>query len=215
MSKIQLHSFILAVILGLTSVAMKSSKPLAVDRPQTDFSKIPMEIDGWVGTNSRFDDATYQLLSSCSLLVRFYQHQIHPTVDLAIVYGTDLGDFHQPEICLEGQGLRIVDKHKITIRTDEGAFQAISLLTESDFGRRAFVFWFAGEGQTSTFLGNYKMKVLFQRLRIRKIEPSALVRFSTEVVDSDQEATDRLVGFIKSVYPYLKLEIEATPEART
>ena len=190
-------------------LAVKSSKPLSVEgRTQTDFSKIPMEIGGWVGTNGRFDAQTYEILKSCSLLVRFYEHQDNPPIDLAIVYGTDLGDFHQPEGCLEGQGLRIVDKRKIVIHTKEGAFPAVSLMTDSDVGRRAFVFWFAGDGRASTFLGDYKVRLFFHRLRFRKIQPSAMIRLSTEVTDSDEDATARLVTFIKEAYPYLRQEFE-------
>lgn len=215
MLKTQLRAYGLAVILGLTLLTIKSAKPLRVEgRTKTDFSRIPMEIGGWTGRNGRFDDSTYEVLSSCSLLVRFYERQDSPPIDLAIVYGTDLGDFHQPEMCLEGQGLRLVNKRKITITADKDVFHAVSLLTEGDFDRRAFIYWFAGKGRTSSFLGNYKVEVLFQRLRVKKIQPNALIRFSTEVIDSDQEAVDRLVGFIKSAYPYLKLEIEAAPETR-
>lgn len=210
MSKIQLHAYVLAVVLGLALLTVKSSRPLAMEgRVNTDFHRIPMDIDGWVGSDGRFDEQTYRLLPSCSLLVRYYEHPEYPTVDLAIVYGTDLGDFHQPEVCLEGQGLRIVDKKKVTITTKEGSFPAVGLITESDAGRRAFVFWFEGSGKASTFLGSYKVKIFIERLRIRKIQPSAMVRLSTEVTDTDQDATDRLVGFVKTVYPYLKLEFEA------
>lgn len=209
MSKIQLHAYILAVVLGLALLTVKSSRPLAMEgRVNTDFHKIPMDIDGWVGSEGRFDEQTYKLLPSCSLLVRYYEHQDYPTVDLAIVYGTDLGDFHQPEYCLQGQGLAIIDKKKVTITTKEGSFPAVGLITESDAGRRAFVFWFGGSGNTSTFLGNFKIRLFLDRLRIRKIRPSAMIRLSTEVTDTDQDATDRLAKFIEGIYPYLKQEFE-------
>jgi EpsI family protein len=212
MLKIQLRAYVLAVILGLTLFMVRSARPLVKEgRPKTDFSRIPMDIDGWSGLNGRFDESTYKGLPSCSLLVRFYQHPDYPTVDLAIVYGTDLGDFHQPEGCLEGQGLRIVDKRRIVIHTKEGAFPAVSLITDSDVGRRAFVFWFAGSGSVSTFLGDYKVRLFFHRLRFRKIQPSAMIRLSTAVTDSDEDATARLLTFIKEAYPYLKQEFEVGP----
>ena len=210
MLKIQLHAYVLAAILGTGLLIARSSKPLSVEgRTKTDFNMIPMEIGGWIGSEGRFDARTYELLPSCSLLVRYYEHPEYPTVDLAIVYGTDLGDFHQPEICLGGQGLRVVNKKKITIATKEDTFQAITLITDSDVGRRAFLFWFGGSGQASTFLGDYKVRVFLQRMRVRKVQPSALIRFSTEVVDTDQEAIDRMVGFVKDIYPYLMKEFEA------
>lgn len=175
-----------------------------------------MQIAGWSGTNGRFDERTYQGLPSCSLLVRYYVHPDYQApVDLAIVYGTDLGDFHQPEICLEGQGLKPLEKSKITIKTRAGSFQAIRLITESDFERRAFIFWFAGQGSTSTFLGDYKVKVFVHRLLARRIEPSAMVRLSTVVATTDDDAVNTIVRFVQVAFPYLQQEFQAgLPQAK-
>ena len=35
-----------------------------------------------------------------------------------------------------------------------------------------------------------------------------MIRLSTEVTDSDEDATARLVTFIKEAYPYLRQEFE-------
>lgn len=208
MSKIQLHAYIVIAILGLALLATKAVKPLALEgRPNTKFQKIPLELKGWVGSDARFDEQTYKLLPTCSLLLRYYEHEdaIAP-VELVIVYGTDLGDFHQPEMCLEGQGLRTIEKKKVRIKGDNGSFDAVSLLMENDYGRKAFIFWFSSKRSTSTFLGDYKVKVFLKRLLDRKSEPSALVRMSTDIYDTEEEATARLIDFADEVTPYLELE---------
>jgi len=207
-SGVQLHAYVLVVLLALVTSTTMFSKPLRVEgRSETDFSKIPMEPGEWVGRTSRFDERTYEQLPSCSLLLRFYEHEIHPNIELAIVYGTDLGDFHQPEICLEGQGLRSVGKDRVQIREGGGtSFEAVELITESDYGRRIFLFWFYSEGVSSTSLGTYKVRVFSERLRMRRVQPSALIRLSTEVLGSDEEAIDRLVRFAEEVVPYIRSE---------
>ena len=211
MSKVQLHACILIVLLGAAIAAAKSAKPLMVEgRPRTDFSGIPLDLGEWYGRNSKFGAESYKALPSCSLLLRYYEHYEHPFVELAVVYGTDLGDFHQPEACLEGQGLCSVKKGKVRISEGEGvSFEAVSLIMESAYDRRAFVFWFSDEGKASTFLGSHKARVFLKRLRARKIEPSALVRLSTQVLGSDEEAVNRLVRFAEDVVPYLKKEFAA------
>lgn len=207
-SGVQLHAYVLVVLLALVTSTTMFSKPLRVEgRSETDFSKMPMELGEWVGRAGRFDEKTYEQLPSCSLLLRFYEHEIHPNIELAIVYGTDLGDFHQPEICLEGQGLRSVGKDRVQIREGGGtSFEAVELITESDYGRRMFLFWFYSEGVSSTSLGTYKVRVFSERLRTRRVQPSALIRLSTEVLGSDEEAIDRLVRFAEEVVPYIRSE---------
>jgi len=213
MRKIQLHACVLTVVLGLALIAAKSGKPLSLTgRPDTTFEAIPMELAGWVGQDMQFAKTTYDLLPTCSLLLRYYEHEsVYAPIELAIVYGTDLGDFHQPEMCLEGQGLRSVYKGKVLIRdTDGSSFEGVKLIAESeDYHRHAFVFWFAGSETTSTFLGTYKLKIFMNRLLARKVQPSALVRLSTEVTDSDDEAVEQLVRFAEDFLPYFRKEFAA------
>lgn len=208
MSKVQLHAYTLVVLLGIATLGAKMAKPLGVGgRPSTDFSRIPLELAGWSGRDGEFDEQTYRLLPSCSLLLRYYEREDYPPVELAIVYGTNLGDFHQPEICLEGQGQHSVKKSKVRIKKNDGtSFEGVSLIMESGYGRSVYVFWFFSEGATSTFLGNYKLKVFLDRLHAGKVRPSAMVRLSTPVYYSDEEAVDQLIRFAEDFVPYIEEE---------
>ena len=219
MSKVQLHTSIVIVLLLSVTAAVKMAKPLKVEgRPKTDFSGIPMTVGGWAGENGEFDPRTYEMLPSCSLLMRFYQREYDLSpVGLAVIYGTDLGDFHQPEGCLEGQGLRAISKGTVRIKDGKGLFPAVSVVTEKDYRRQIFVFWFYAEGLSSTSLGQYKVNILLSRLLMRKVQPSALIRFSTVVADSESEseAEGRIVQLANAIFPYVKRELDApTPEER-
>jgi len=209
MSKLQLHALILAVIFGLAIVGTKFGGPLTIKgQPNTKFGKIPLELAGWVGTDKGFDQGTMDALPTCSLLLRYYVHEdVYSPLELAVVYGADLGDFHQPEFCLEGQGMRTISKGKICINNGDGAsFEAVKVVMNSEYGRRAFVFWFYSEGISSTSLGKYKVKVFLSRLLTRNVRPSAMIRLSTDVVDTDEEAIDQLVKFGELMIPYLRQE---------
>ncbi len=212
MSKVQFHAYALAVLLTLTVLGTKAVKPLELESQSgTDFDRIPLQLAGWSGREGKFGEATQRGLPSCSLLLRYYDHEDYYTpVELAAVYGTDLGDFHQPEICLEGQGLRSISKGKVRVRNSNGtSFEAISLIMDGDYNRRGFVFWFSSEGVTSTFLGSYKVKAFLDRLLSRRVRPSALVRLSTEVLGSEKEAVDQLLRFAEDFVPYLNEEFAA------
>ena len=213
MSKVQLHACAVTILLLLVAVGLKSAKPFTLAGPAgTDFSKIPLTFGVWTGEVGEFDPTTRENLPSASLLLRFYKrsYDIAP-LGLAVVYGTDLGDFHQPEVCLEGQGLQAVSKRTVRIKDGRGGtFDAVSVITESDFRRQAFVFWFYTEGTTSTSLGKYKLSMLLDRLMMRRIRPSAMIRLSTVVTSSDQESIDELVLFASDAFPYLKREFDST-----
>lgn len=215
MSKVQLNAYILIVLLGLAVAGANAIKPEGGGRVVTEFSSIPLDTEDWSGVNQRFDPETYRLLPSCSLLLRTYDNYDHPTpVELAIVYGTNLGDFHQPEQCLEGQGLRSVAKSQVQVKGANGKpFTANGVIMEGEYGRRAFVYWFASQKSTATFLGNYKIKVFKDRLLSRAIEPAALVRLSTVVDDSDEEAVQRLIDFGEMMVPYLDKEFASGASA--
>lgn len=210
MSKVQLHACILIVVLGFASIAAKFMSPLTLGGSSgTSFSKIPLNFAGWNGEQSEFDEETRSQLPSASLLLRYYMHDSYDSpVELAIVYGTDFGSFHQPEFCLEGQGMRRVKSTKVRISGGDGTeYETASAIMESDYDRYAFVYWFLSEGVSSTSLGNYKVRLLIDGLRRgRKIEPSAMIRLSTRVVNTDEQAIGQLVHFAEDITPYIKQE---------
>lgn len=210
MRKTELHAYILITLTGTSLIGMLFAKPLTIrGRPRTDFSGIPIRLNGWRGTAGSFDEGTKRLLRSCSLLLRSYSRSDHAApVQLAIVYGTDLGDFHQPEWCLQGQGLRIVAKRNVTISPEGSSpFSAVLLVTDSAIGKQVFVFWFESRGRTATFLGNQKIEMLRDRLLDGRVEPSAMIRLSTEVKTSEEEAIATLVEFGAEFYPHMEKEL--------
>jgi EpsI family protein len=218
MSKVQLHAYALIVLLLLITGGIRSVKPFRMEGPNgTNFSKIPLHFGEWTGEESSFDKMTRTALPNASLLFRYYRrdYDVAP-LGLAIVYGTDLGDFHQPEVCLEGQGLQAVSKGIVKVSDGKGGtFEAISMITEQDYTRQAFLFWFNTDGMTSTSLGRYKVKMLMDRMLLRRIRASAMVRLNTPVVTSEEDATASLVRFAGDVYPYLSKEFEADRTAQS
>lgn len=217
MSRFQLHAVILIILCGLTLAATKAVAPTQKGRVTTDFSAIPLEFAGWtILDNPGFDDETKRLLPSSSLMLRIYEHPDYPeSVQFAIVYGTDLGNFHQPEICLEGQGWRGQSKKLVQVKDGGTSFDAMSLIMTHEMqGRTAFLYWFMSEGATSTSLGNYKTRVLVNRLLLREVHPSAMIRLSTTVAESDEKAVEELIAFAEAVVPFMKEEF-APPAADT
>jgi EpsI family protein len=214
-SKIQLHAYALVIVVAIVLAGTKSVKPLTIlGPPNTKFEKIPLKFDGWSGVDDKFDEITYKYLPSASLLLRHYEHDNWDApVDLAIVYGTDLGDFHQPDVCLRGQGFNAISKGKVSIKGADGKpFEATTLLMEYDYGRQVFMYWFTSKHANDKFVGSYKLRILYDRLVKHSVTPSAMVRLSAPVIDSDEENLNELVKFAEAVAPYLSEQFASEGE---
>jgi EpsI family protein len=208
MSKIQFHAIIVILCLSLTLVGTHTKKHRsAVVRPVINQEAVPLKFKGWYGIVSDFDEDMKKMLPSCTFMLRYYQHDgSESPVELAVVYGTDLGDFHQPEVCLEGQDWRSLYKKPVRIRDVDGTeFTATEAVMENSFGaRQVFVFWFYSGGVTSTSLGWYKLKMLKDRIITGTTKPSAMIRLSRQVISDDETAASDLERFAEDVMPYLR-----------
>lgn len=160
----------------------------ASGRPNETFDEIPMSIGDWGGERGSFDENTMNALPSCALFTADYVNSRGEMVQLSIVYGRDLGDFHQPEYCLEGQGWKTTHKRALTITEEDGTkHRAVELHQSMAHQDQVVLYWFATEGKAATTLGKHKIKVYLDRLLSRQVRPSALVRFIAPV-RSDQSS---------------------------
>ncbi len=210
MSKIQLNAVAVTLLLLAVLIGNRSREITLTPVPQSHFENIPLKFGEWIGRDSQFDESTRQQLPSASLLYRFYERKtdIVPS-GMAIVYATDLGDFHQPEVCLEGQGLKTVSKGIARIKDGKGGtFDAVTLVTEADYQRRVFLFWFYSNGEASTSLGSYKIRILKDRLMGKVVRRSAMIRLDTPVLDGEEEAIGRLVQLANDSVPYLRAQFD-------
>ena len=174
-------------------------------RPNETFAEIPMDIGEWGGEKGTFDDATRQVLTSCDLFLAEYVNKKGEMVQLTIVYGRDLGDFHQPEYCLEGQGWRTIGKRLLTIKeVDDFEHQAVELYQRTSFQDQVVIFWFASEGEAATTLGKHKMSVYFDRLLTRRVKPSALIRFIAPIRTDESSTSDAVMQLARILGPYIR-----------
>ena len=211
MSKIQLQAYSLVVLMALSVIVTKAGRvAIKESPPKTQFELIPMDIGAWTGVRAEFDETTKEALPTASLLLRYYAHEDFPYTSLAIVYGTDIGDFHQPEVCLQGQGYKAISKRIVTVKPTHGnPFDAVALITEGPDGQTAFLFWFTSEDKTFTSLGNYQMKILKNRLMRQRIKPSAMIRLSAKIDSSIDKSINQLAAFAGDFAPYLMKQFKA------
>ena len=167
---------------------------------------IPHTIGGWKGKDLPLDSGVYELLETKSIIHRSYT--LHGTnILLSIVYYPETKvDFHAPESCLGGKGIRTQSSVK-RVQLDyngETVDLNINMILREHGEDKQVVYYFYKAGP---FIGSSYIKlrfaVAFNKFSSRE-KSGSLVRVSAPVVQGDQEETSRkLIEFIRELYPYV------------
>ena len=207
MRKVQSRAYFLVAFVAIFAAAMNWAPTVGgtTGRPNESFAEIPMEVGEWGGERGSFDENTQNVLPTCALFLAEYVNKKGDLVQVSIVYGRDLGDFHQPEYCLEGQGWRTTQKRSLQIRESDGfTHPAEELRQRTSYEDQVVLFWFATEGKAVTTLGKHKIRVYVDRLISRQVKPSALVRFIAPVRTDESSASAATLELARQVGPYIR-----------
>lgn len=192
------------VLVGLVAWALALRPPLRVDAES--LAEIPLQIDGWIGSNVGLETAVESMLRADFNLQRFYAnpHGDHLWLYLGY-YGTDRGGRpeHTPAACYEAHGWRIVARRRLDVPGVEG-LRVNEYRVEQGGERQLVHFWFRSFRSTG-LLGPSGQTIdrLVGRLRTGRAD-GALVRLSTPLgATSEVDARSRLLRFAADLDPLL------------
>lgn len=196
MSRFQIYAIILAVItVGWATMITLNPAISTGLRIAEDFHGVPMNISGWHAEATHTPDAAsvYDQLRTCSLLSRKYYGPNNEEVDLSIVMGLELGDFHQPEVCMGGAGWRAIKKDTVMLHPASGTPHEGTLVTlRNDMvGDIYMLYWFYMAGRVSPTLGGSKLKQAFTTM-FTKPQPCSMVKF-VSIIGSDENESKKAV----------------------
>jgi EpsI family protein len=168
---------------------------------------IPYDMGAWHGEDVEIEDLIYEILETKSIIHRTYNRENGQEVFLSLVYYPETKvDFHAPEGCLGGKGIRIKKSSKSIAFENNGKNVKINInqLIWKKGEQVNLVYYFYKAGK---FLGENYIKLRLN-LAINKFsnneKSGSLIRISTPIQMSDtQEASKILVDFAQELYPYL------------
>lgn len=178
-----------------------------------DFRGVPMSINEWTGTNLQTDRLTLELLSTCTILDREYEGKSGDKVNLSIIYGRDLGDFHQPEACLRGAGWKAVDSRRVWVHPRGlPPHQATMIILRNDQQVEDIItlYWFYMAGQISPTMQK-KVVALLEGFSRKGVQPSALVKFSTPITTDEAGARKLVIEFCEALQPSIIQTVSKKP----
>lgn len=160
-----------------------------------DFSGVPLKVEGWNGTNMPPKIGDLRILSTASILSRVYENEMGDQAWVSILFGLDLGDFHQPEVCLKGTGLAVTGSKIVTIRPKGLPAHKAALLTlthERGEGEGVMLYWFYIAGRSVPVMGGSKVRALWDQMFGEGIKPSAKVMIQMFPI-YDRDSAEKLV----------------------
>lgn len=203
------------IIIILLAVTVRLVNGLQFDSSKNDdfgitaLQRIPLQIGGfWQGQDSPLEEMVYEILETRAIIHRSYTRDNGDNVFLSIVHYSDTKvDFHAPEACLGGQGLKTEKTTKtiILFSGDQKTTIDVAEIISARVPGQTLTYYFYKSG---SFTGSNYIKL---RLNIaanklfRKDASGSLIRISTKLSPGDKAGAELLLkGFLKDLFPHIQ-----------
>ncbi|WP_028585937.1 exosortase C-terminal domain/associated protein EpsI [Desulfogranum mediterraneum] len=212
MENLKLRYLIVVLLMALTVAVVQGVQYVPsqdMSGGLSDLEAIPMSIDDeWYGRDFPLEEQVYDILETRSIIHRSYSRPDGERIFLSIVHYSDTKvDFHTPEACLGGRGLK-TEKTEKTISFPAGGRQVVlgvaEIMTRMEAGGTLTYYFY----KSGDFIGS---SYIFMRLSIaanklfRNDTRGSLIRVSTSITPAGGKAEAELLlrGFLRDFYPYV------------
>jgi exosortase D (VPLPA-CTERM-specific) len=169
-----------------------------------DFDRFPLKIGPWEGSRGYVEPAILEVLGTNEYFEGNYFNRQYGQVSLWIAYYPDnykeKGVPHNPETCMVGGGWKIVSDQEIELAPN---LPVRKLLMERSGMRQVVYYWFLQNNQWVSGMSSLKIYLTLDAILNRR-NNGALIRLSTPVNSSVEEAQERLGLFADSLLPALR-----------
>ncbi|MGD0507788.1 MAG: exosortase C-terminal domain/associated protein EpsI [Terriglobales bacterium] len=173
-------------------------------------SSLPLQTDGWTGTDSVLDQQTLNILGPGEFLVRDYENtsQPQPWINLYVAYfpSQKTGDtIHSPNHCLPGAGWVPTSRERVQVARPDGSSFSVNRYVVSKSGERQLVlYWFQAHGRAVASEYWAKYYLVSDSVRMNRSD-GGLVRLMTPMLDgeSPDAAEARIMRLGSQLLPLL------------
>jgi EpsI family protein len=182
---------IAAVLMLATALVLQAHSRSEYFPPRASLSSLPLQIDGWTGTDSVLDQQTLDILGPGEFLVRDYANESQPPqpwINLYIAYfpTQKAGDtIHSPNHCLPGAGWVPTSREVVQITRPDGSSFPVNRYVVSKSGERQLVlYWFQAHGRVVASEYWAKYYLVSDSVRMNRSD-GGLVRLMTPMLDGE------------------------------
>ncbi|MGB8013312.1 MAG: exosortase C-terminal domain/associated protein EpsI [Terriglobales bacterium] len=201
---------IAAVLMLATALVLQAHSRSEYFPPRALLSSLPLQMDGWVGTDDVLDQQTLDILGPGEFLVRDYENasQPQPWINLYIAYFPTqrAGDtIHSPNHCLPGAGWVPTSREVIQLPRPDGSSFPVNRYVVSKSGERQLVlYWFQAHGRAVASEYWAKYYLVSDSIRMNRSD-GGLVRLMTPMLNGESPvaAQARLMKLGSQLVPLL------------
>jgi len=205
---------IAAVLMLATALVLQAHSRSEYFPPRASLASLPLQIDGWKGTDDALDQQTLDILGPGEFLMRDYystsqtQPLDQPWINLYIAYfpTQKAGDtIHSPNHCLPGAGWIPTSRELVRLTRPDGSSFPVNRYVVAKTGERQLVlYWFQAHGRAVASEYWAKYYLVSDSVRMNRSD-GALVRLMTPMLDgeSPDAAQARLMKLGSQVVPLL------------
>ena len=206
-----LRFWVVAVIMLAAALVLQAHSRNEFFPPRESLSSLPLQLDGWTGTDSVLDQETLDILGPGEFLVRDYENASQstlPPISLYIAYfpTQKAGDtIHSPNHCLPGAGWVPTSREMVQITPPDGSsFPANRYVVSKGQDRELVLYWFQAHGREVASEYWAKYYLVSDSVRMNRSD-GGLVRLMTPMLEGESRdaAQARLMNFGSHLLPML------------
>ena len=183
------------------------------------FTTIPLDYDGYSGTERRFSDLSYEVLQADTTTLRFYVGPDGSSYWLFVAYFRSQkygSQIHSPKHCLPGGGWKIEQIEPYALSLPGGLTKKVNRLVIDDRGKKQLMFyWFETRGGAISNEFGLKFDLMRNSLLLRPTD-AAIVRLTLPINRNEtiKSATEKAVKYFGAFYPSIaaSLPFEKNPK---
>ena len=185
---------IAAVLMLATALVLQAHSRSEYFPPRASLASLPLQIDGWKGTDDALDQQTLDILGPGEFLMRDYystsqtQPLDQPWINLYIAYfpTQKAGDtIHSPNHCLPGAGWIPTSRELVRLTRPDGSSFPVNRYVVAKTGERQLVlYWFQAHGRAVASEYWAKYYLVSDSVRMNRSD-GALVRLMTPMLDGE------------------------------
>ncbi len=213
MANLKLRYSIVIFLLAVTATAVSGLQYESSQDDEAafaDLQAIPVKIgEEWLGQDFQLEEMVYEILETRAIIHRSYIGKNGQDVFLSVVHYSDTKvDFHAPEACFGGNGLKTVKSNKtISLMSANGqtTLDVAKLVTTRPNGQTVTYYFYKSGDFTGNNYIKMRLSIAANKL-LRNDARGSLIRISTTIGPgnkAEQEGEALLVEFLQDLFPYI------------
>jgi exosortase D (VPLPA-CTERM-specific) len=189
------------LITTISTLSVHHREEVIPEREQ--FANYPLEIDGWKGHTYEFQNGENDILRLKDYLLVNYS-KANTNIGLYLGYtDSQRRGFvpHSPKACIPGGGWEISDTrlHKVEINANK-TIEVTRMVISKGSSKQLIYYWFHQRGRDLSNEFPMKFALLYDAIKLNRTD-GAIVRFTTAIYRTEEEADVKLAEFIRLNYP--------------